>query len=53
MAGKRVEAFVLATGWEGALPRSMLDTFFELDSFMGKMESQKLERDAKAKKNAR
>lgn len=38
-----MEAFVLATDWQGALPRSMLDTFFELDDFYGRMESQKLE----------
>jgi len=36
--GKRVEAFVLATGWQGPLPRSMLQTFFELDDFYGRME---------------
>jgi hypothetical protein len=47
MSGKRVEAFVMATAWKGPLPRKMLETFFELDSFLGKMEAQWLEKEAK------
>ena len=50
MAGKRVEAYVLATGWEGPLPKGMLETFFELDNFLGKMEAQYLEKELKKKK---
>lgn len=45
MTGKRIEAFVLATDWKGVLPRSMLDTFFELDDFFGRMEAQRLEKE--------
>lgn len=47
MSGKRVEAFVLAVGWKGPLPKSMLEVFFELDNFMDKMESQYLENELK------
>ena len=53
MIGKRVEAFVLATDWKGPLPKSMLETFLELDNFIEKMESQFLEKKLKEKKNAR
>ena len=54
MAGKRVESFVLATGWKGPLPKSMLETFFELDSFYGKMEAQALKKELeKQKKHGR
>ena len=49
MLGKNVQAFVLATGWQGALPRLMLEVFFELDSFMDKMEAQWIEREVKKK----
>lgn len=47
MTGKRIEAFVIAKGWKGPLPKLMLETFFELDHFMDKMEAQFLEREAK------
>lgn len=47
MLERKLDAFILATGWQGPLPRSMLDTFFELDSFMGKMEAQKMEKELK------
>jgi hypothetical protein len=30
---------MMATGWRGALPKSMLDTFLELDNFYGRMEA--------------
>lgn len=52
MLEKRVEAFVLATNWQGALPKSMLETFLELDNFIGKMEAQFLEKKLKEKKRA-
>jgi hypothetical protein len=51
MTGKRAEAFVLAVGWNGPLPKLMLETFFELDSFLAKMENQWLEKQLKKKKN--
>jgi hypothetical protein len=51
MAGKRVEAFVLATGWKGALPKAMLEVFFEVDNFLDKMESQALEKELKKTRN--
>jgi len=47
MIGKRVEAFIMALDWKGPLPRSMLETFFELDNFMDKMEAQKVEKELK------
>lgn len=49
MVGKRVESFVIAR----TLPKAMLDTFFFLDWFFGKMEAEQLEKEAKeAKKKA-
>lgn len=48
--GRRVEAFVLAIGWKGPLPKAMLDTFFFLDNFFGKMEAQKAKKEAEAEK---
>lgn len=50
MVGKRVEAFVLAVGWKGALPKAMLEVFFELDNFLEKMEAQVLEKELKKRK---
>lgn len=44
-----MEAFVLAIGWRGPLPKSMLEVFFELDNFLDKMESQALEKELKRK----
>ena len=52
MAGKRVEAFVLATGWSGPLPKGMLETFFELDHFLSKMEAQVIEKELKELKKS-
>jgi hypothetical protein len=49
MAGRRVEAFVSAVDWKGPLPKALLETFFELDHFMDKMEAQWLEKEAKRK----
>lgn len=51
MTGKRVEAFVVALGWQGPLPKAMLETFFEVDHFMDKMEMQWLENEMKKKRN--
>lgn len=53
MIGKRVEAFVIATGWQGPLPKAMLEVFFELDGFYDKMESQWLEKLAKQKQRGK
>jgi hypothetical protein len=46
----RVEAFVLAIGWDGPLPRGMLDTFFEIDDMYGRMERKFLKELTKKKK---
>lgn len=50
MLDRNLEAFVVATNWKGALPRSMLKTFFEIDHVYSKMEIQKMERDSKRKR---
>lgn len=47
MTGKRVEAFALVVDWKGPMSKSMLETFFELDNFMAKMEAQRLEKELK------
>ena len=47
MTGKRVEAFVTAKRFP--LPKAMLDTFFFLDNFFGKMEYEKMEKEANKK----
>jgi hypothetical protein len=44
---RRAESFVLIAGWDGPFPKSMSDTFAELDGFYGKMEAQKLKEDSK------
>jgi hypothetical protein len=50
MAGKKIEIFALLVDWKGPLSRSMLDTFFELDYFMDKMEKQKMKQESKRNK---
>jgi hypothetical protein len=47
MTGKRVEAFIAATGWKGPLPKAMLEVFFEVDHILDKMEAQVLEKELK------
>jgi len=49
MSGKRVEAFVAATAWQGSLPKGMLEVFFEIDNFLDKMEAQVMEKEMKKK----
>lgn len=44
---RRAESFVLIAGWQGPLPKSMTDTFAELDGFYGKMEAQKIKQEKK------
>jgi hypothetical protein len=51
MTKKDPVSFAVLIGWEGALPKDMIDVFMELDTFFSKMELQKI--DAEAKKNAR
>lgn len=46
-AGKNAQSFIILSGWVGPLPKSMTDTFAELDSFYGKMEMQHLKKKAK------
>jgi hypothetical protein len=51
MCGRRIESYTLAVGWKGSLPKAMLDVFFFLDSFYGKMEAQEAKKEAE--KNAK
>jgi hypothetical protein len=51
--GRRIEAFVLAMGWKGPLPKALLETVFFLDSFFGKMEVKEAKRKAEAENSKR
>lgn len=55
LCGRRIEAFVLAAGWTGPLPKAMLETFFFLDGFYGIMEEKRAKEEAEeeAKKSKR
>jgi len=48
--GQRVEAFMMVLNWYGPLPKSMMDTFAEIDNFYNKMDAQKMKEEAKENK---
>ena len=51
VSDRKVDSFMRIIGWNDPLPKSMLDTFLELDNIYDRMERKRMEDEAEKNKN--